>query len=175
MMTTFARGKGRRYSVQRDGIESEVCKCKIAHGKGRLAGPPTRCALWRTSFPCGYSCLRSSFSLASPVGKDGLPVLRRAARYGGHPSPAGTPVCAHPFHSLRPWERTACRSSDALRAMEDILPLRVLLSALILFTRFARGKGWLAIRSSTSSSEGWWAMTDSNRRHSRCKRDALTN
>lgn len=91
MMTTFARGKGRRYSVQRDGIESEVCKCKIAHGKGRLAG-----------------------------------------------------------------------SSDALRAMEDILPLRVLLSALILFTRFARGKGW-------------WAMTDSNRRHSRCKRDALTN
>ena len=26
-----------------------------------------------------------------------------------------------------------------------------------------------------SSSCKWWAMTDSNRRHSRCKRDALTN
>ena len=45
-------------------------------------------------------------------------------------------------------------SSDALCAMEDILPLGVLLSALILFTRLARRKGWLAIR---SFSEGWWA------------------
>ena len=55
-------------------------------------------------------------------------------------------------------KRMACRPSDALRTMEDILPLRVLLSALILFTRFRSQKGGLAIRSSTSSSEGWWTI-----------------
>ena len=32
--------------------------------------------------------------------------------------------------------------------------------------------GWPAIR---SFSKGWWAMTDSNRRHFACKANALTN
>ena len=38
---------------------------------------------------------------------DGLPVLRRASRYGGHLSPSGTPDNP-PFHSLRSRERMAC-------------------------------------------------------------------
>ena len=41
---------------------------------------------------------------------------------------------------------------------------------------FARLRHWLAeAKSRLCRDEDWWAMTDSNRRHSRCKRDALTN
>ena len=41
---------------------------------------------------------------------------------------------------------------------------------------FARLRHRLAeAKSRLCRDEDWWAMTDSNRRHSRCKRDALTN
>ena len=68
---------------------------------------------------------------------------------------------------------SVCRSSFA-KAMEDILPLRVLLTS-ILSAHIRSQEGWLAIRSSPPASEGWWIRRDLNPRPGDYESPALTD